>query len=162
MEARTDALKKILNDLPHLIPYMTVGTRQDPPSPHPGQPGGLDWCKCGRCQQMPTPDEQVCCRKSVGTCITITSAAQIGTAVLDLHVLVAAVHNRNDLFALQDDIRSNRTLRHTSYRQFVLWKYGYLGSGNRVVIPSCVVCKIRNHYPELNGQYTGFRNGRFN
>jgi len=30
--------------------------------------------------------------------------------------------------------------------------------GNRVVIPACVVKKIRERYPEENGLYIGFQN----
>ncbi|KAF0758741.1 P2X purinoceptor 7-like [Aphis craccivora] len=32
-----------------------------------------------------------------------------------------------------------------------------IGKGNRVVIPSCVVKKIRERYPEENGLYVGFQ-----
>lgn len=32
-----------------------------------------------------------------------------------------------------------------------------LGKGKRVTIPSCVVKKIREHFPEQNGQYIGFK-----
>lgn len=37
--------------------------------------------------------------------------------------------------------------RHIAYRQFVRWCWGVLGLNWRVVIPSCVVCCIRAHYP---------------
>ena len=43
-----------------------------------------------------------------------------------------------------------RQLRFTAYRQFSAWSHHYesLGKGNRVVIPSCVVGRIRGEFPE--------------
>ena len=42
-----------------------------------------------------------------------------------------------------------RQLRFTAYRQFSAWSHHYesLGKGNRVVIPSCVVGRIRGEFP---------------
>ena len=34
----------------------------------PGDGSAPDWCVCGRCRQMPTELEQVCCRKSPAHC----------------------------------------------------------------------------------------------
>lgn len=49
--------------------------------------------------------------------------------------------------------------RLTAYRQFVSWMFRgeKLGKGKRVVIPACVVRKIRLTFPEPDGQYTGFQ-----
>lgn len=155
-------LRQILSVFPKIASFILRNRQEPPPSPDPSQEGQPSWCKCSRCTQMPTEEEQVCCRTKVGPCILVTAASDIRTVVLDRRVLAAAVNCRNDLFALRDDINSHRTLRHTAYRQYVLWKFGRLGAGNRVVIPSCVVTKIRNNYPEPSGIYTGFRSGRFN
>lgn len=154
-----ETLHDIFSEYPDSIRHLRIRKRPDPPPP--SQSGPLAWCKCGRCRQMPTPEEEVCCRKTVGKCILITAATAI-TNLMDMNNLVVGVRNRNDLFALNDDIYSNRTLRHTTYRQFTLWRHGYLGAGNRFVIPSCTVWKIRNAFPEPGGQYTGFRSSRFN
>ena len=116
----------------------------------------IPWCKCGRCREQPTPEEQVCCRRSRGPCITVTAADALSLVCLNRVVLNVAVKDRNDLFGRNDNPESNQTLRHTAYRQFVLWRHGRLGAGNRIVIPSCVVWSIRGRFPSEDGQYTGF------
>ena len=50
-----------------------------------------------------------------------------------------------------------RQCRHLSYRTFVSWCWGSLGRSVRVVIPSCVVLRIRREFPDASGQYVGFR-----
>ena len=37
--------------------------------------------------------------------------------------------------------------RHIAYRQFVRWCWGFLGREIRVVLPSCAVMCIRQHFP---------------
>lgn len=37
------------------------------------------------------------------------------------------------------------------------WCWGYLGRKIRVVIPSCVVLRIRQEFPDAGGSYVGFR-----
>ncbi|XP_049514065.1 P2X purinoceptor 7-like [Dermacentor silvarum] len=46
--------------------------------------------------------------------------------------------------------------RYTAYRQFVWWVYKRLGQGNRVVLPSCAVHRIRKEFPTPGGHYTGY------
>lgn len=47
--------------------------------------------------------------------------------------------------------------RYCAHRNFVSWCWGYLGQKVRVVLPSCVVLRIRQEFPDNEGQYTGFR-----
>jgi hypothetical protein len=65
-----------------------------------------------------------------------------------------------DILAAGHDDDFNRGKRHAAYMQFILWNLGYMGAGNRRVIPSCCVGKIRDKYPDRFGQYRGFVGGR--
>uniref|UniRef100_A0A672K456 P2X purinoreceptor 7 intracellular domain-containing protein n=1 Tax=Sinocyclocheilus grahami TaxID=75366 RepID=A0A672K456_SINGR len=75
------------------------------------------WCVCQRCREMPSDIERKCCGQLPDFCISIL-------AVQDL----------------PDLGENHRHFRHAAYRQFVVWQYGALGHGHRVVIPSCCVC----------------------
>ena len=66
---------------------------------------------------------------------------------------------RNDFFGLPHT-NNNKTMRHSAYRQYILYNHGYLGSGRRVPIPSCCTWRIRDKFPEESGQYKGYTPGR--
>ena len=54
---------------------------------------------------------------------------------------------------------TNNLKRNLSYRSFVTWINMNIpmGRGNRMVIPRCVVLKIRRSYPEVDHNYAGFQ-----
>jgi hypothetical protein len=56
------------------------------------------------------------------------------------------------------DDNSNR--RRAAYSEFVLKHYGRQGTGNRRVIPSCCIWKIRDKYPDRYNQYRGFEENK--
>lgn len=136
----------------------TLPSGDVPETPEDAVPG---WCFCGHCREMLLPEEQLCCRRRAGRCILLLSADVFRTSILNRNTLEIAVANRNDIF-VYNEAPSNDNLRHAAYRQYVLYKHGALGKGNRVVIPSCVVWKVRNTYPSHNGIYTGFKPSRLN
>ncbi|XP_061170877.1 uncharacterized protein LOC133180348 [Saccostrea echinata] len=129
--------------------------RPDPPPPLPGVPS---WCTCSRCREMPTQVERVCCGRSPEQCTTLLPDFHV--LCLDEAVLALARLYREDVLALPTDEDYNRANRQSAYRQYILWTYGKLGTGNRKVIPSCITWRIRDKYPEASGQYVGFIPGR--
>lgn len=125
----------------------------DPGEPSHGEPDlRPDWCVCSHCIQMDNPQEQKCCR--LRNCITSYELFQ--NLCLDRNVLEVAIKARCDMRADDIDFSSN-SFRKAAYRQYILWRYGRLGKGNRRVCPSCCVRMIRSVYPSADGKYMGFR-----
>ena len=121
-----------------------------PEYPIPGD--RLTWCVCGICREMDTPIENVCC--GVQQCVT--NFQHFFNICLDHMVLTVAIHNRSAIRADPLDY-SPASYRKAAYRQYILWAHGYLGRGNRRVVPSCVVVAIRRWYPSPTGIYLGFK-----
>lgn len=114
--------------------------------------GTPDWCKCGKCRQMDNPVERVCCK--LRPCTTTTDAFY--DVSLNLHVLSVCIINRSDYFG-EDTEFTPSNYRKAAYCQYILYNHGYLGRGNRKVIPSCVIWKVRDHYPAPDSIYLGFK-----
>ena len=53
-----------------------------------------------------------------------------------------------------------RSYRYAAYRQFTWWVHNRLGRGVRRRIPACVINKIREEFPEPDGIYVGFKDGK--
>uniref|UniRef100_A0A8C5N7B2 P2X purinoreceptor 7 intracellular domain-containing protein n=1 Tax=Gouania willdenowi TaxID=441366 RepID=A0A8C5N7B2_GOUWI len=119
------------------------------------------WCVCNNCRDMPTDVECKCCGQQPEACISILP--HMAAYILQEGHLRLASRNWNDVRGLDDLPKrgeSSKQLRHAAYHQYVMWQYGALGRGNRVVIPSCVVWRIRDCFPDLLGHYTGYIPGR--
>lgn len=143
-------------------PESTVEPAPEPPvepepAPEPPPPQTPDWCVCRNCRNMPTLLENKCCDQPPQYCIS--RLPHMDLYILNAGNLRLARRVWNDLRAEVDAIEegeTNRQFRHAAYRNFVVWQYGILGPGNRVVIPSCCVTKVREVYPDPNGIYVGF------
>uniref|UniRef100_A0A672NKW5 P2X purinoreceptor 7 intracellular domain-containing protein n=1 Tax=Sinocyclocheilus grahami TaxID=75366 RepID=A0A672NKW5_SINGR len=94
-----------------------------------------NWCVCQRCREMPSDIERKCFGQLPDFCISILPH-------MDLYILEEGVLRLAR--RIWNDIRA----------------YGALGHGHRVVIPSCCVWKIRDCFPDPQGQYTGCNPGR--
>jgi len=68
-----------------------------------------------------------------------------------------AVQEIEKEYSSELDTIDNRTLRHSTYKLFFFSKYGFLGKGNRIKIAPCVVDRIRQKWPDPNGEYMGYR-----
>ena len=110
------------------------------------------WCICGKCREMPGSKERKCCKRN--RCISLEN--NFYDICLNGLILEVAVNSRSDI-RVEVPRKDTKSLRHAAYRQFVMWRHGPLGAGNRVVIPSCCVWAIRQKYPSPNGNYTGYR-----
>ena len=114
-----------------------------------------DFCLCGFCREMPVPEQRVCCNKRKGKCVIETGRSFFHRAIFDKEMLGLALASRNDFYS-NSHPRDNLNYRYAAYRQYILWRYGYLGAGNRTPVPSCVTWLIRDQYPDPSGQYVGF------
>ena len=110
------------------------------------------WCVCRKCHVMDSAEENKCCRQR--DCVTNSSA--FDSLVLNCKTLNIAIIHRSNFFVSTPDYTS-QSYRKAAYRQFIIWKYGHLGSQNRRVAPSCVVWAIRYKYPAPDGNYLGYK-----
>ena len=101
---------------------------------------------------MPREIEKKCYRRR--DCVILRRRFQ--KFCLDPENLEMCIKNTTDIGNDPRD-SSTRAFRKAAYRQYTLWQHGYLGKGNRRVVPSCSVLKIRSHYPSPTGVYKGFR-----
>ena len=125
---------------------------EDPGHPRPGFEA-QSWCRCGWCRPQENRREQVCCKQ----CPCVQFQTDFTDIVVNRSVLecVARRHLdwQNDP---QPEIIPSNLLRKAGYRQYIAWKYNYLGPGEQRCPPSCVVWAVRGQYLSPNGQYLGF------
>jgi hypothetical protein len=69
---------------------------------------------------------------------------------------VAAVRGSHDSIHAGIRCSNNKSFRHAAYSMFIRTKYCYLGKGNRVPLPTCVVDGIRENFPDPTSTYVGF------
>ncbi|XP_061918108.1 P2X purinoceptor 7-like [Entelurus aequoreus] len=122
-----------------------------------------EWCTCQNCVNMETVAECVCCSEIEAVTRTMEEEG-VKTCIIDHHgfpsvcldewVLQTAYYAYKQQYGVLQQ-QQNERRRHTAYRQFVRFCWGYLGKDIRVVLPACVVHKIRTTFPSMD--YTGFQ-----
>ena len=127
----------------------------DDDNSHQPPQGIPDWCRCGKCRQMDTVVERLCCKSR--PCITTTDSFY--DTCINRSVLTVCILDRNDFYGDEDgdEAFSPANYRKAGYRQCILYRHGFLGRGNRKVVPSCAVWKIKDNYPAPDNRYLGFR-----
>lgn len=149
-QKKDDIILVIMLRLPgHLFDVVTLYDTERPRLPHEG---GLHWCICTNCWEMDSDLERLCCCQRP---LIVIRMAHMQYYILDLGVRRLARDAWNDVFAVddaQEPVVEQRQYRHTDYPQFVLWQHGRPEVGNRVVIPSCSVWRIRETLPDPIGQ----------
>ena len=131
--------------------------RNNPPGRPPPATEQPTWCVCANCQEMNTDVENLCCGQRPEQCTS--REPHMDVYILEEGVLTFAVGIWNDVraqVAAANHNDRNRQYRHAAYRQFVWWQYGVLGAGNRVVVFSCCVIRIRSRFPDSNAHYVGW------
>ena len=99
---------------------------------------------------MPTSKEQKCCKRV--QCLTMDQT--FNEICLNGTTLEVAINSQCDI---RVDVTKARSKSDVAYRQFVMWQHGPLGAGNRMVIPSYCVWKIRQKYLSPDNRYTGYK-----
>ncbi|CAL8247820.1 unnamed protein product [Merluccius merluccius] len=99
-----------------------------------------------------TEDEELCCRRSSGPCIT--SSPLFHHLVLSRPLLEGVLLYRDPLCDLAGPTAA---LRHCAYEQYISWRVGVPPTDSHPVIPRCCVEKIREEFPSQDGEYQGFR-----
>ena len=107
---------------------------------HPGPEGPPEselpeWCLCGVCRPMPTPEENKCCAK----CICVTSYELFQNICIDREVLTVAIQTvraRCDIRVEPEPDYTSYSFRKAAYRQFILWQFWYTESGKQKSLPS--------------------------
>ena len=88
----------------------------------------------------------------------ITRFQTFNNICLDRDILEVCIKARCDIKTDEFNF-SMESFHKATYRQFILWRFGKLGRGNRRVVPSCAaVLSIRSTYPSPDGRYMGYRN----
>ena len=59
---------------------------------------------------------------------------------MDELVLEVVARHRDDILAQPPDQDYNRDRRHTAYRQYILWRHGYLGAENKQACCTKLLC----------------------
>lgn len=83
---------------------------------------------------------------------------EIDRLILDEQVLTLSMRWRRDMLGLRNITERdlNKSYRFAAYKQHTYLEFGYMGPRNRRPLPSCVVWRIRDKFPDPLGNYTDY------
>ena len=112
-------------------------------------------CLC--CQEFAAISEE---NLEGNQCITMLKQFQIlCLEKLVLTIFLVGLHEaKRDPLEKENKIEK-RFLRFAAYEQYLWWIYQRFGKGNTRVLPSCVLRKIGQHYPDVNRRYVLYNEG---
>ena len=132
--------------------------------------GNNDWCKCGGNCKTEKRNIDCLCSQEVHAlnskfnaenyigCITESKDFEtLCTNKTVLENVLVGLHEARDKYL--EENTSNRSFRYAAYRQFIRWVFKRLSKGNRRVIPSRALWKIREHFPEPDEEYVEYSEG---
>ena len=124
------------------------------------------WCWCGRCMIMPNLKENSCCwslkeaseRRGEAACVTLVEGFE--ACCLNQEVLRMCMARDRISRSLPPGVRNPQNIdyRHNAYANFINWIFSHSSRPSvRIVIPSCCVLIIREHFPNpADVPYVGF------
>ena len=138
----------------------------------PNEQGLPRWCSCENCTITSSEIEAVCCNDrpeimellpEPGHCVThldfFRQQLMSDDSLTYRLILASTIKSETARQQYLSKEFTNRLKRHLAYRTYLIIVNNScpLGRYNRVVIPRCVVSKIREKYPEVSDSlYTGF------
>ena len=96
-----------------------------PPHPHGELRTVPPFCVCGYCQEMPTDKERTCCKERR---LYRSKSGIFQNICLDADNISTAVWSNAETYVFTPTY-DNRAMRHSAYRQYVMWQHGHLGRG---------------------------------
>ncbi|XP_056624287.1 uncharacterized protein LOC130437126 isoform X1 [Triplophysa dalaica] len=142
---------------------------QDDPSTLPArlEQDVKEWCKCENCNKMSSEVENVCCleiQKVVRRMNQVSGPLKCVTHHPGFQIICLnpyTLQNMNNIYMADYGPVRRRTeeerFRFIAHQSFVSWCWGFLGREVRVALPSCVVLRIKQEFPDPDGQFVGFR-----
>ncbi|XP_076127023.1 P2X purinoceptor 4-like isoform X2 [Alosa pseudoharengus] len=108
------------------------------------------WCQCGCCPPSCQLEEQLCCRREPGRCLT--SSPLFPALVLRRSTLETLLLYQSPLAELHEEAH----LRRGACAQFISWRFGgALPQDAMPVMPRCCVARVRAEFPSPDGRYEG-------
>ena len=132
--------------------------------------GNILWCKCGgNCKQEKREIECLCCQdvdalnskfnaeKNIGYITESQDFETLCTNKAVLENVLVGLHEAGGDYL--EENTSDRSFRNAAYKQFIRSVFKHLGKGNRTVIPSCALWKIRKNFSEPDEKYVNYSEG---